>query len=329
MKLIIQVPCFNEEATIAQTVADLPHKIDGVSQIEYLVIDDGSSDDTVLEAKRAGVHHILKLGSNCGLATAFTSGIDFAISKGADIVVNTDGDNQYQGADIVELIKPIINGQADFVVGCRAILRHKEFGTVKKLLQCFGSWVLRYLSKTKVKDTTSGFRAYSRDTCLKMKLYTSFSHCAESLIQAGNIGLRVASVDIRTNPKTRESRLFNGVPSYIYKQGKTIVWMFILYRPGVFFFNIGSVFLGVSAILGFRFLYILYFTDMVQYGRTHLPSLILLSILGLIGIIFWALGILGELVSFHRRISENVLYLLRKNPQPKNVLQDRPEKHVC
>ncbi|MCP3965720.1 MAG: glycosyltransferase family 2 protein [Lentisphaerae bacterium] len=212
MKLIIQIPCFNEENTLAETIADLPKNIPGIDKIEVMVVDDGCTDGTVSVAKSLGVDHIVRLGTNRGLATAFWRGIEHAMDHGADILVNTDADNQYCGADIAKLVQPVIEDEADMVVGCRPIAKHPEFKFLKKMLQLFGSWTLRKISKTNVRDAASGFRAFSREMCQRIFIHSRFSYCMETLIQAGNSGCRVASVDIRVNPKTRESRLFKNIP---------------------------------------------------------------------------------------------------------------------
>lgn len=310
MKLIIQIPCLNEELTLGETVAALPRTVAGFACVEYLVIDDGSSDRTAEVARELGVHHVLRLGSNRGLATAFKMGVDYAVSHGADVVVNTDGDNQYCGADISLLTAPILSGEADLVVGCRPILDHPEFGIVKKSLQRLGSCVLRAISKTTVRDAASGFRAFSREACQRIFIHTQFSYCMETLIQAGNSGLRVGSVDIRVNPKTRDSRLFKSVWQYIRKSGGTILSMFVIYRPGRFFSVLGSLFLAIAALLGLRFLYLVYIVP--ADGRTHLPSLVLLSILGMTSVLMYALGILGEISKSQRRLAEENVYLQRK-----------------
>ncbi|MDD3283113.1 MAG: glycosyltransferase family 2 protein, partial [Candidatus Cloacimonetes bacterium] len=205
MKLIIQIPCYNEENTIAQTVSELPKEISGISSIEYLVIDDGSTDKTIETARQAGVHHVISNGSNRGLGFTFMEGVRFCLAHGADIVVNTDGDNQYCGADIPLLVQPILSKAADIVVGCRPIKDHQEFSPFKKMMQSLGSFTLRMISKTSVRDAASGFRAFSRDTCMRLNVYSRFSYCMETLIQAGTSNLKVCSVDIRVNPKTRES----------------------------------------------------------------------------------------------------------------------------
>ena len=310
MKLIIQIPCFNEAATLPATIGDLPKSIPGIDVIEYLVIDDGSTDNTVQVAQACGVHHVVSLGSNRGLAAAFTRGVETALKLGADVVVNTDADNQYCGEDIPKLLPAILDNQADIVVGCRPIVDHPEFSPLKKLLQRTGSSGLRWISKTTVRDAASGFRAFSREACLRLFIYSRFSYCMESLIQAGNIGLRVSSVDIRVNPKTRESRLFKSIPEYIRKSGGTMLSMFVLYRPGRFFASIGAFFLAVAFALGIRFVYLIYFSQ--HPGRTYLPSLILLAVCAMTGFLMIMLGILGELIRFQRRVNEENMYHLRK-----------------
>ncbi|MCE9616333.1 MAG: glycosyltransferase family 2 protein [Lentisphaerae bacterium] len=311
MKVIIQIPCFNEAETLPATVGDLPRQIPGVDTLEYLVIDDGSEDGTADVARQLGVHHILRLGSNRGLARAFAEGIERALALGADIVVNTDADNQYRAADIPKLLGPILVNQADVVVGCRPILEHPEFSSFKKMLQLLGSWTLRQISKTTVRDAASGFRAFSRESCQRLFIYSSFSYCMESLIQAGNMGLRVASVDIGVNPQTRPSRLFKSIPAYVRKQAGTMLAMFVLYRPGRFFSSLGGLLLAASVILGVRFLYLVYWLPR-EPGRTYLPSLILLSLLALAGFLCFLLGIIGELMKFQRRIAEENLFLIRR-----------------
>lgn len=312
MKLIIQIPCYNEEKTLPQVINDLPKRLQGIDVIEYLVIDDGSTDHTAALAKDLGVHHVLSLGSNRGLAFAFSAGIKFALENGADIVVNTDGDNQYFGADIEKLIAPVVEKKADIVVGCRPIKEHKEFSFVKKVFQLLGSWVLRKISKTTVKDAPSGFRAFSKDACLRMFVYSKFSYTMETLIQAGNSSLRVVSADIRVNPKTRKSRLFKNIFEHMGKSAQTMFLMYILYRPGRFFFWIGSIFMLGAAVLGFRFVYLVFLTPTPQEHRTYLPSLILLAILAFWGVMAWLIGIVGELIKSIRKLNEEIIANQRK-----------------
>ena len=313
MKLIIQIPCFNEEKTLSSTINDLPLKVEGFNEVELLVIDDGSTDKTFEKAKQLGVEHIIQLGSNRGLATAFKIGIEYALEQGADVIVNTDGDNQYCGKDIAKLTKPIIEKKADMVIGCRPIKNHPEFELVKKILQIFGSWVLRNISKTNIRDAASGFRAFSRETCQRLNIISQFSYTMESLIQAGNSGLRIKSVDIRVNKKTRESRLFKNIPEFIYKSGTTIFMMFLLYRPGKFFALFASFFLIPSLMLGIRFLYLI--SQNSDPSRTYIPSLILLSILAWTGFLCIAIGLIGIKIKSLRKIQNEILYLIKKNKE--------------
>lgn len=306
MKLFIQIPCLNEEKTLPEAFGDLPKKIEGIDEIEVLVIDDGSSDNTVKVAESLGIKHILKLGTNRGLAYAFMSGINYCLEQGADIVVNTDGDNQYAGADIAQLVQPIIQDKADMVVGARPIRKHKEFSPLKKLLQLFGSMTLRAISKTNTKDAPSGFRAMSRKVCMQLYVYSKFSYTMETLIQAGNSNMRVVSVDVNVNPKTRDSRLFKSNFEHIRKSGITMMNMFMLYRPGRFFSIIGSLFLLPALFLGLRFIYLVFLVSNPDPERTYIPSLILLAIFAFIGIFSFFLGIIGELIKQQRKLMEEV-----------------------
>ena len=316
MKLIIQIPCLNEANTLAATIADLPKEIPGIDIIEYMIIDDGSTDDTVRVAKECGVHHIISHGSNRGLATAFTSGRDYALEHGADILVNTDADNQYYGPDIALLVQPIIENKAEIVVGCRPIVKHPEFSPVKKLLQLCGSWALRKISKTTVRDAPSGFRAFSRQAMERIFIHSKFSYCMETLIQAGTTGMRVTSVDIRINPKTRESRLFNSIPQYLKKTGGTMLSMFLLYRPGAFFATLSIPFFLLSTILGIRFITLTYFITSGN-DRTYIPSLILLAISAFAGFALLLLAIVGNLFRSQRRLAEEQIYLIRRQTNKK------------
>jgi len=312
MKLIVQIPCFNEEKTLEETLADIPREISGIDLVEIMVVDDGSTDHTVSVAERCGVDHIVRLGSNRGLATAFRRGTEYALAHGADILVNTDADNQYCGADIPKLVEPLLRHEADLVVGCRPIADHPEFNPVKKMLQLAGSWTLRLISKTTAGDAASGFRAFSRETLQRVFIHSRFSYCMETLIQAGNSGIRVVSVDIRVNPKTRESRLFKSIPQYLKKSGGTMLAMFVLYRPGRFFSFCAAPFMVGSLFLGLRFLYLIYGVKTFEAGRTHLPSLILLAVCAIIGTLLIALGVIGEILKAQRRVTEEILYLQRK-----------------
>ncbi len=312
MKLVIQIPCFNEEHTLPAVLADLPRALPCVDQIEWLVVDDGSADGTAEVARRLGVDHVLSLGSNRGLAAAFSHGLEYALGLGADVIVNTDGDNQYDARDIGLLIQPILDNRADLVVGCRPIMDHPEFGPIKKALQVVGSAALRWVSKTNVRDAASGFRAFSRKAAQRLFVHTRFSYCMETLIQAGNSGMRVASVDIRVHPATRPSRLYRNLFEYLWRSGSTIVSMFVLYRPGRFFFLMGLLFELVALALGSRYIYLVYLTPRPDPTRTYLPSLILLNLCGLIGVLLFFMGVLGEIVRTQRRVAEEILYLLRR-----------------
>lgn len=312
MKLIIQIPCFNEEETLPAVIRDLPREVPGFDAVEFLVIDDGSTDRTAQLAADLGVHHVLQLGSNRGLATAFGLGLSHALQQGADVVVNTDGDNQYPGHDITKLAVPILEGKADMVVGCRPIMAHPEFGWIKKLLQAAGSWTLRRISRTDVRDAASGFRAFSRETAEKLFIHSRFSHCMETLIQAGNSGMRVASVDVGVNPKTRDSRLFRSIPEYVAKSAGTMLSMFLLYQPGRFFTYVASLFLSVAFLLGVRFVYLVYLVPQPDPTRTYLPSLIVMTLAGLSGTLFLGMAVLGELLKALRIVQQAQSFEIRR-----------------
>lgn len=311
MKLFIQIPCYNEEKTLPDVIRDLPAHIDGIDAIEVMIVDDGSTDNTVAVARGLGIRHIVRHGSNRGLAAAFRHGSAYALAHGADILVNTDGDNQYFGGDIEKVCQPILEGRADLVVGCRPILDHAEFGAVKKLLQLAGSWALRRISQTTVRDAASGFRAFSRETLQRLFIHSSFSYCMETLIQSGNSNIRVESVDIRVNPKTRESRLFRSIPEYVRKSGGTMLAMFVLYRPGRFFLMISLPFWLSALMIGCRVLYLRGIGDSLI--SDHLPSLILLVICSVIAIMLDALGVIGELMKAQRHLTEELLFLERRH----------------
>lgn len=313
MKLMIQVPCLNEEETLPVTLAavratDFAAELPGVT-VEVTVIDDGSTDRTAEVARSLGADHIIRHGCNRGLAAAFRSGLDYALKHDADVIVNLDADNQYCAADIPKLVRPVLEGVADIVVGCRPIREHKEFSPLKKTLQIFGSWTLRCISKTSVRDAASGFRAFSREAALRLFIHTRFSYCMETLIQAGNSGLRVDAVDIRVNPTLRPSRLFRSIPQYIRKSGGTMLMMFALYRPGRFFMMASLPFWLLALGIGVRAVLLRWLGD--SLFREHLPSLILLVVGAVIAIMLDALAVIGELLKAQRRLTEEVLYLER------------------
>lgn len=308
IKLIIQIPCFNEEKTLPQTVADIPRSIPGVDKVEILVIDDGSTDKTVEVARKCGVDHVVVHKRNKGLAMAFMSGLDAALSLGADIVVNTDGDNQYRGEDIPRLIAPILEGRADIVIGDRQTARNPHFGRVKRLLQGTGSLMVRLLSRTDVPDAVSGFRAFSRDAAMQINIVSKYSYTVETLIQAGCKFLKVESVKINTNPKTRESRLFRSIPNFILNQVNTMVRMYLMFKPLRFFVMIGLLCVLGGLVPSVRFIYFYLQGD----GAGHVQSLILAAVMFIVGFQVLVLGLLGDVISFNRRLIEEILLRVRR-----------------
>lgn len=308
MKLIIQIPCLNEEETLPAVIRDLPEALPGIDEIEYLVVDDGSIDRTAETAESLGVHHVLRLPRKQGLACAFREGLRYAVHCGADIVVNTDGDNQYCGEDVEKLVAPIIRGEAEMVIGCRDIWNHPEFSLLKRLLQRIGSMVVAWMASIQVPDATSGFRAYSRDTALRLTVFSSFSYTLETLIQACAKRICVRHVPIRVNPKTRESRLFRGMQQYITKSIMTMLRVFTTYRPFKAFMLLGSTLMMMAFAIGVRFLY--YFFTTPESGKTQ--SLILAAIFALLGGNCILMGLLADANATTRLICEELLYAERK-----------------
>tara|TARA_B100001750_G_C15399689_1_gene541961 strand:+ start:48 stop:1004 length:957 start_codon:yes stop_codon:yes gene_type:complete len=318
MKLIIQIPCYNEEDSLPITFNNLPKNINGIDQIKTLVINDGSTDNTLKVAKTIGVDYILSFSNNKGLAKAFSMGIDKCLELGADIIVNTDADNQYFGDDIKKLVDPIINNQADIVVGSRAIDEIEDFSWFKKKLQKIGSYFVRKLSNTDVQDTVSGFRAFTRSAAMRINIFTGYSYTIESLIQFGYEKASIVSVPIRTNKNTRESRLFKSIPSFIANQLITIIRSFSTYKPLKVFTIIGLITI-IPGIFGFmRFLYF-YFT---VGGEGHIQSLIFSTVLINIGFIVLMSGIIADLISSNRKLTENILYFLKKIVFDKKNVED-------
>lgn len=303
MKLIVQIPCYNEEETLARAVQDIPRRIDGIDRVEILIVDDGSSDRTVEIARECGVDHVVRHRHNKGLARAFRSGLEACLAQGADVIVNTDGDNQYVGADIPRLIRPILDGEADIVIGDRQTASIEHFSWLKKQLQRFGSAYVRQLSGVKVPDAVSGFRALSREAALRINIVSSFSYTIEMLIQAGNKKMAVASVPVATNPKVRESRLFRSIPYFLARSFETIVRMYAMYRPLKVFSLIGLSFLALGAIPIMRFLYF-YFS---AGGAGHTQSLVLGGVLIVMGFAALLIGLVADLINFNRRLIETTL----------------------
>lgn len=308
MKLIIQIPCYNEAETLLVTLNDLPEHIDGIDTIEYLIINDGSSDETERIAKEWGVHHIVHHKRNLGLAKGFLNGIDLALRQGADIIVNTDADNQYCGEDIAKLVQPILEKKADIVVGERPIDDIEEFSWMKKKLQRFGSKVVRIASKADIPDAPSGFRAYSRHAAMRMNVNNEYTYTLETLVQAGRNKMAIMSVPIRTNPELRDSRLMNNIGSYIKKSALTILRAILMYRPLQVFTIIGAVFMVLGSILGIRFLYF-YFTG---GGSGHVQSLILTMLLIVIGVQSLMLAMQADVISANRKLLEDVQFRVKK-----------------
>jgi len=306
MKLIIQVPCFNEEHTLPTVINELPNSISGVMHIETLVVDDGSSDNTIEVARRLGVNHLVQHSYNRGLAAVFQTGLNTCLQLGADIVVNTDGDNQYPGDEIPRLIEPILRGEADIVIGDRQTYKIPHFSPFKKILQQLGSWVVRLASGTKIPDATSGFRAYSREAALRMSILSRYTYTLETIIQAGKKGLRVTSVPIQVNAPLRESRLIKNNWSYVKHSAATIVRLYTLYEPFRTFIYLSIPFLFSGTYLIARFLYI-YFTGASGIGR-YVQSVAIGGTALTIGFLLVVLGIIADLIATNRLLIEEMLY---------------------
>lgn len=308
MKLVIQIPCYNEEKTLAIALSELPKSIEGIDEIQVLVIDDGSTDKTVEVAKENGVEAFAILPNNLGLAKAFVAGLAKSLALGADIIVNTDADNQYCAADIEKLVRPILENSADIVIGSRPIENIKHFSLIKKALQKLGSGVMRFFSSTKIADATSGFRAFSRDAALQINVFDNYTYTLETIIQAKAKGLEIISVPVRVNPELRKSRLIKNNIDYIKRSTFTMIRMFIVYRPFRFFAIIGLLFLIPGLLLGFRFINF-YFNGQ---GSGHIQSLILSAVLILTGVQIGLIAVLADLQSVNRKLLEDVQTRLKK-----------------
>lgn len=302
MKLVIQIPCYNEEKSLPITLNDLPKHIDGIDEIEVLIIDDGSKDRTVEVAKELGVNNFVEMPHNSGLAKAFVAGINKALEIGADIVVNTDADNQYCAADIEKLVKPILAGEADIVIGSRPVSEIEHFSPLKKMLQKLGSGVMRLISSTKVEDAPSGFRAFSRNAAMQLNVFDNYTYTLETIIQAKAKGLILKCVPIRVNPDLRKSKLVRNMFDYIRRSIFTMIRMFIIYRPFRFFAILAGMFFLVGSLIGLRFLYYFVF----ESGAGHIQSLILSAILIITGVQVGVIAVLSELLSINRKILEDI-----------------------
>ncbi|NJL88003.1 MAG: glycosyltransferase family 2 protein [Leptolyngbyaceae cyanobacterium SM1_1_3] len=324
MKLIIQIPCYNEEATLGVTLSELPRKIPGIDQVEWLIINDGSTDRTVDVAREWGVDHIISFDYNQGLAKGFMAGLEACLKAGADIIVNTDADNQYYAGDIVHLVEPIIRGEAEIVVGARPIRQIKHFSPIKKFLQGLGSWAVRVASNTTVADAPSGFRAFSRNAALQFNVFNEYTYTLETIIQAGQKGMTIVSIPIRTNGYLRPSRLVKSIWAYVQRSLLTIVRIFVTYRPLQFFTYLGAIPLVAGLLLGLRWL-VLFF--LLGTDRTHVPSLILTAILILVGFQLCIFGLVADLLSVNRKLLEDIQLRLRRSEIEAHLQRKKVKTH--
>ncbi len=318
MKLIIQIPCYNESKTLPITLSELPREAEGFDSVEWLVIDDGSNDDTAQVAKEHGVDHVVSHTKNQGLARTFMDGVEACLNLDADVIVNTDADNQYNADDIPALVEPILNNEADIVVGARPIKSIGHFSPLKKLLQKLGSWVVRKVSKTDIPDAPSGFRAFSKEAAMQFNVFSDYTYTLETIIQAGQKNMAIASVPVGVNKDLRPSRLLKSIPSYIKRSIITIVRIFVVYRPFRFFFVLGAILAGLGVIIGLRFLYF-YFT---VGGAGHIQSLILAAILLISGYLTILVAFLADILAANRKMLEEVKYMQKKHNIEKQNEQD-------
>ena len=324
MKLIIQIPCYNEAETLEIALNDLPKKLDGVDEIEYLIINDGSKDDTVEVAKRWGVHHVVNFKQNKGLAKGFMAGIDGCLRNGADIIVNTDADNQYCADDIATLIRPILSGEADMVIGARPIDETEHFSFMKKKLQHFGSWVVRKASNTDIPDAPSGFRAYSREAAMHLNVVNDYTYTLETIVQAGREKIAITSVPVRTNAELRPSRLFNSIWGYVKKSMLTILRAYMMYKPLKCFSYLAVCPVGVGLLIGVRFLY---FMALGKSGG-HVQSLILACTLIIMGFLTFMIGLVADVIAANRKLLQDTQYHARRTEYDAIYLQLKMEREA-
>lgn len=324
MKLIIQVPCYNEAETLEVALNDLPKHIDGIDEIEYLIINDGSKDNTVEVAKKWGVNYVVNFRRNKGLAKGFMAGLDACLRNGADIIVNTDADNQYNGDDIEKIVRPILEGKTDIVIGERPIDQTEHFSPLKKKLQHFGSWVVRKASKSDIPDAPSGFRAYSRDAAMRLNVVNEYTYTLETIVQAGRTKIAQTSVPIRTNGELRPSRLFSSMFGYVKKSMLTILRAFMMYKPLQFFSTIGGVGFIAGLAVGIRF--IVYMC--MGQGNGHVQSLILAGLLITLGVLIFVIGLQADLIAANRKILEDIQYHVRKIDYDGVNVQEENEDQV-
>ena len=307
MKLIIQIPCYNEAETLEIALNDLPKHIDGIDEIEYLIINDGSADNTVEVAKNWGVHYVVNFRKNKGLAKGFMAGLDACLRNGADIIVNTDADNQYCGEDIEKLVRPILEGKTDIVIGERPIDQTAHFSPLKKKLQHFGSWVVRKASKSSIPDAPSGFRAYSREAAMQLNVTNEYTYTLETIVQAGRNRIPMDSVPIRTNAELRPSRLFSSMMGYVKRSMLTIIRAYIMYKPLKFFTIVGSIPFFGGLILGIRYLVYMFMGG----AAGHIQSLILAAVLLMKGFMTYIIGLQADTIAANRKLHEDMQMQIR------------------
>lgn len=324
MKLIIQIPCYNEAETLEIALNDLPKKIEGIDEIEYLIINDGSQDDTVAVAKKWGVHHVVNFKQNKGLAKGFMAGLDGCLRNGADIIVNTDADNQYCGDDIQKLIQPILDGKADMVVGARPIDETEHFSFIKKKLQHFGSWVVRKASNTDIPDAPSGFRAFSREAAMHINVVNDYTYTLETIVQAGREKMAITSVPVRTNGELRPSRLFHSIWGYVKKSMLTILRAYMMYKPLKSFTFLAVIPTIIGLVIGFRYLYYI----VVGTAGGHVQSLILGCMLIIIGFLTLMIGLVADVIAANRKLLQDTQYHARRSEYEAIYMQKKMEKEA-